>query len=340
LEHHFNEISEKNLGRILDKIADIKFPPPVPVPAPPPVNNDVLVKDIALLVNKASVAAGQSNDALIKDIALLELTKLIRQNSTGSIYHDLFNYFDYIKDGQHIWFVNLILSIEVLCVDSSVNFYHFHHKQIVQKMNSTFHAEAFIDLLNKKYLFPVEREITSLHGIMRTFRFFTDEQKQQHIKDVCDLVVLLQDCSEYVFLGYGSVLGALRDGRLIDHDDDLDIVVGFHQERAATASDAQKILMEFLGTRFKTFQPPDLDNHIHVYLGNKKCDVFGGLIRDGRLYCNPAALKGIPIADIFPTQMIQLEGIACPMPANAERYLTLVYGESWPVPQKNYTYSW
>jgi len=261
---------------------------------------------------------------------VIEIIKSLKSDEKRDLYTDFMKYFRYIKDGEHLWFITLIESIGTKFILDT-----FGRRHIISRMNSKKNAEDFIDVLNKKYLFPLQVEITANHGFRRTYRFFNDEQRKNTISSVCSLMQKLQEISAYVCLGYGGVLGAVRNGKLIDHDDDLDIHVGFLPEIADTREKAQEILVGFLERSYN--RPVSVYGGTHVKLWSKEGghDVFIGMISDG-VFHSDGFKNGVPMEAMFPPVMNDLEGIACPMPADSEKYLELRYGKNWKIPDENF----
>jgi len=273
-----------------------------------------------------------SQDKLIEGMAAIELLKSIKStNKADGICNDVLKYFSFIKKGEHLWFANLALSIDCGL------YYGFSCNQIIDRMQPKSVAERFGDLVNKKYLFPVQREMTSSHGIKRTFRFFDLEERKSLVIQACNLMEKLKDISNYVCLGYGGVLGATRDGRLIEHDDDLDIVMGFSPELADDRGKAQRLVIELIGDNFKCQAVPYSNSHVQIYLDGWQFDVFIGMISGRFVYFRPVPEEGIPMDDIFPVSTIKLEGVECPVPANPKKYLEWRYGENWMVPDKYFS---
>ena len=77
--------------------------------------------------------------------------------------------------------------------------------------------------INEAVLRPRRRELNG-HGIQRTFRFWSDIERADAVARLDEPRAVLVAAGYDVFLGYGALLGFVRDGALIPHDDDLDLI--------------------------------------------------------------------------------------------------------------------
>lgn len=173
-----------------------------------------------------------------------------------------------------------------------------------------------------------------------------DAAAREHYLDQVERVldVLANDCSLPAFISFGTLLGAVRDGRLIGHDVDVDLgylsrhdtpVDGIRESFAV-----ERVLRDRLGWRvhranggFLQIFPPQLDG------STRNIDVFTCLCTSsGRLYqVNDIATKG-DRSVIVPLQTIELEGRRLPAPAQPEVLLRAAYGRGWRVPDPTFRY--
>jgi len=276
-----------------------------------------------------------SNDQILekindisKSLAIIELTKSINLYGKDSLSNELNRYFYRIKKGEHMWFVSLAAGID------SGAYRGFSRSDIKARMIDI-DSEKFIRLVNEKYLFPDQLELTATHGVKKTFRFFSDSERQNYVENVCRLMEFLKRFSEFVCLGYGGVLGAARNGKLIDHDDDLDIIVGFDETQASSHGEAIKAMIEFIKSEFSA-SPSHTDQFFNVWLPGKSCDVFVGMIKKDGFFSVSGPKGGLPFSDMFPTSVIELEGVECQAPANIEKHLEWRYGKNWKIPDENF----
>jgi hypothetical protein len=87
------------------------------------------------------------------------------------------------------------------------------------------------------------------HGLKRTFRFWTDSEKKAYLEGANVLMTSLEGLSAHVCLGFGAVLGWVRDQDLIAHDDDLDILIAFDRHRVADLGAALEVTRRALQAR-------------------------------------------------------------------------------------------
>jgi len=144
------------------------------------------------------------------------------------------------------------------------------------------------------------------------------------------------------FLAYGTLLGAVRGGRLIGHDSDADLgYVSGHTEPADVMLESFRIQRDlatlgyrttrYSGAAFKILVP-ESDGSL------RGLDVFGGFMREGQLHLMGEIRAPFQRDWIFPLGTATLEGRAFPVPADVDRFLSVTYGPSWRVPDPAYKF--
>jgi hypothetical protein len=167
------------------------------------------------------------------------------------------------------------------------------------------------------------------------------------VDDLMDAVIrLLDDLRERAgvpsYICYGTLLGAVRNGRLIAHDNDVDIAYvselpdpvdvvreSFRVERALR--DAGWTVRRGSGVRLNVRVKLSDDSMRFV-------DVFTSHWVEGVLYIPSDTGFELPKETILPLTTIELEGRQVPAPAQPERLLAATYGESWRVPDPSFRY--
>ncbi|MDP9444281.1 MAG: LicD family protein [Actinomycetota bacterium] len=157
------------------------------------------------------------------------------------------------------------------------------------------------------------------------------------------LSVLRDDCGLPAFLCYGSLLGAMRTGKFIGHDVDVDlgylsayhhpadvIREGFRVERVLRKQ-GYKVLWQNGG--FLALFLPQIDGT------SRNLDVFACFAVNGRLYqAHDVDTEGDESVFV-PLGECQFEGRTMPVPARPEVLLEAAYGKDWRIPNPAFTFS-
>jgi SAM-dependent methyltransferase len=142
------------------------------------------------------------------------------------------------------------------------------------------------------------------------------------------------------FLTFGALLGAVRDGHLIGHDNDADI------SYLATSSHPFDIILEsyrierrFRELGWKSARLSGADFKLLMPWpggGSMGIDVFTAFYVDDDLYVMPNVRARLPRSAILPISTVQLEGRAVAAPAQPEPLLEATYGAGWRIPDPSF----
>lgn len=188
---------------------------------------------------------------------------------------------------------------------------------------------------SQNVLHAQQREWTG-HGINRTFRFWSPQQKTDYLHFSMRVLDALNLEYEAV-LGYGSVLSIVRDNDLIPHDDDLDIIVALSADDITTYKSELERLDRYLVEAGFSVRG-DYVAHRHASDGVFTVDVFLGLKEEEFVSWHPGPRRKILTRDVFPHSIATLFGADCRIPGNPETYLAAVYGENWRTPIPGWTH--
>lgn len=177
--------------------------------------------------------------------------------------------------------------------------------------------------------------------LVPTFESRTSEHLQPLLDAVERLCAEIRDAGVEAFAGYGTLLGAVREQKLLGHDSDADlcyvsrytrpvdvVLESFRLQRALVEKGFQ--IRRYSGAAFKV-------NVVESDGVARGLDVFGGYIDPD----DPAGSKlylmgevGHPFQKewIFPLGTCTLEGRTLPAPARPEHLLEAMYGKGWRVP--------
>ena len=213
------------------------------------------------------------------------------------------------------------------------------HTSLAAHVPDEEHRREFIAALNRALL-PARGLEWTAHGPKRPFRSWSDEERVDYVRDTAEVVEAIRSLTPDVCLGFGSVLAVVRDRALIPHDDDLDVIVGFEPEAAATLADGLRVIEEHLRPLgFEVTGPFVAHRHVRRP-GRKRVDVFVGIFEGESISWYPGARGGLTKTLVFPPIPADLLGVPCWIPAQPEAYLERLYGAGWRVPDPFFRHDW
>lgn len=231
-------------------------------------------------------------------------------------------------------------------LDGSKDLYDFIFYLIEGKEKNAAHIfEKSVTLQANKLSLQIivdkfERQLNA-HGLKRTFKFWSNLQKENYLRGSKSLISLLKKKFPNTCIGFGAVLGLERDKDLIGHDDDIDIIVALPLALVKNLPIALNLIAVYLlknGYKIEGIFFGHL--WVRTLLGDR-VDVFVGLIeQDFKLSVYPSARKNLLYKDIFPTKDSILYSVKLPFPNSPQVYLSKTYGEQWQTPNINFAHPW
>jgi SAM-dependent methyltransferase len=178
--------------------------------------------------------------------------------------------------------------------------------------------------------------------LAQTFDTRSPEQVAPLLDSIEEVLGALKKAGIDAFPAYGTLLGAVREGRLIGHDSDADLgyvsehthpvdvmLESFRLQRAL--ADMGYRISRYSGAAFKV-EVIEADGSI------RGLDVFGGFLANGMLHLMGEIRTPFEREWIFPLGTTTLEGRTLPAPANTDAFLAATYGPGWRVPDPAYKF--
>ena len=178
------------------------------------------------------------------------------------------------------------------------------------------------------------------HGVTRPFRYWSADEARTYLERALELLADLRTLSPDVCFGFGFVLAHVRDGQLIPHDDDLDLIIGFDHASTPTLSLGLAQVETHLRALGYQVQGDHFSHRWVFKPGWNAVDVFVGLREADGISWFPSARKNLAADDVFPPIEVDLLGQRCPVPRNPIRYLDRTYGPRWREPDADFRHPW
>lgn len=142
------------------------------------------------------------------------------------------------------------------------------------------------------------------------------------------------------FLNSGTLLGVVRDKRLIDNDDDIDLAVILNATNCADA------VIEWLALHDRLRADGLLDEEATTNpsiikllpVGAIQIDLFPAWFEEDQMYVYPHTYGELSRSDVLPLQACSVTGNA--IPADPEKMLALNYGDGWRAPDPYFKFPW
>lgn len=139
-----------------------------------------------------------------------------------------------------------------------------------------------------------------------------------------------------LFVSYGTLLGLVRNGRLIGHDDDIDAMFLLDATDAETAG--RELVQVAAELEDNGQEVPDIypwGNFHWMSSAGIMFDIFGCWVQDGTINGYMFSFEGAR-PDVLPVTEQQLGPVKVSTPAVPEKFLAGIYGEDWRIPNPHF----
>jgi hypothetical protein len=209
--------------------------------------------------------------------------------------------------------------------------------QIFEQILSSFCTKNQLNWLTDKFDVAF-----NAHGLKRTFKYWSTDERHRYLNSALNIIETLKPHFPNICLSGGSILGFKRTGKLLDHDDDLDIVVGVPKAEygglGPTLDSLAKILIA-AGYKIKGYFFAHLWVETDSSTG-QTLDVFVAIMEDDFASFYPSHRKSMKSTDLFPPTFGMIEDIEVPLPGDVDGYLEGVYGINWRTPDHAFRHPW
>lgn len=145
-----------------------------------------------------------------------------------------------------------------------------------------------------------------------------------------------------VFLTWGTLLGAVREGDFIAHDSDVDLAYLSAADSDHAVIEEHELIVRVLAGRGLAVRPASRGQmHVDVGAGADApaafdLDIWTSWVRAGRFYHYPDIQGELPASAVIPPVPGRLAGAEVLLPARPEAVLEQFYGPDWRTPDPDY----
>ena len=192
-------------------------------------------------------------------------------------------------------------------------------------------VELLLERINQHWLAPLQLEFTR-HGPRRTFRFWTQADMQHTMSCTTEAMLGWQAAGIPCFHSFGTLLGLVREGSLLPHDDDIDAVAVVPLAEQESPEQAMAKLEQRLRLLGSTTCG---DYRFHRHVQHRGCwfDLFIATLQGERITFWGTRIWSTERERVLPVQWASVGGLPCVLPREPQHLLEGLYGPSWGIPQ-------
>ncbi|SEB36720.1 Methyltransferase domain-containing protein [Paramicrobacterium humi] len=180
--------------------------------------------------------------------------------------------------------------------------------------------------------------------LTQDFEDQSEETRERLIARTAEVLEQLRDLGFDAFIVGGTLLGAIRNGDLLAHDDDADTAyVSKFSHPSDVALESFRLQRDFEDRGYWIVRHSV--SHFQVMFKTDSglidhfVDVFTAVFKEGRFY-EPIHVDtdAVVPADILPTRPLPLGNMELQAPADPEKWLAACYGPNWRTPDPTFTF--
>jgi SAM-dependent methyltransferase len=160
--------------------------------------------------------------------------------------------------------------------------------------------------------------------------------QERLLRRVDEVIADLREFGIEPFACYGTLLGLVRDGRLIAHDDDADLAyLSAHEHPADVVRESYALERHLRAKGHYVFRHSA--GHVQLHFPDAYLDVFTAFRTGDRTYL--CFQVGADELDLTGRTELRLGERLLPAPLDSERLLTATYGEGWRTPDPSFRFA-
>ena len=156
------------------------------------------------------------------------------------------------------------------------------------------------------------------------------------------LSVLTDGCGLPAWIAFGSLLGAVREGKVIAHDNDLDVAyLSAYENPVDVTREMFRVTRALQDLGMKVLIKTGSFVTVIAKLpggGQVPVDVYACFYLGDVLYESASVGTPVPRDAVLPLGTVTLEGREFPAPADPQRLLEVSYGAGWATPDPGFRY--
>lgn len=269
----------------------------------------------------------------------LSLLKLYKHHTTTNRSKDIFTHLEKIILSRKSSLTNNMARAWLYgAFERRPNRFANYMSRVKQRMNELERFKAF-DAFEEELL-KEGVKVQSPHG---GFEFLAKQNADNLWEAYNALAGELKNIGLNIFLNSGTLLGAIRDGNFLPHDDDIDVAVILGADNEVDAG------IEFTAVKALLQRHKLLDEHSGEHsagllklrrINGVQVDLFPAWIsQDDRVYIYPHTYGTLPKSDLLDLKIWNRMRNTY-IPNRPEQILASNYGDNWKIPDPYFRFQW
>jgi len=238
-------------------------------------------------------------------------------------------------------FRNLSLEDQVITASFCRN--HSLLSELLEPNENSADLQSALKMLNIANQTLSQFEIAyGAHSFTKTFGLLSETEKHFKIGEFAGLLNFFnKTLGIKAFASSGSLLGIVRDGGLIAHDDDFDLCyLSNETEEHGILSERTLFIERLTEAGYEVRKGSDCG---HLWCISPKgiwLDIFTGWIQDDRCIMHPLEKTGVVQSEVIPLRKSNVFGHDVYVPNSPDSLLVLNYGSDWSTPSPFWKFDW